>query len=71
MSSDSRVGTSTGAATFWFVLSVVVMLVNFRSATRGSWLALGLGVLALVGVVGYGRLLLARYRERRRPGSPR
>lgn len=62
---EQRTGTSTGTAVFWFLLSVVVMMVNFRSATRGSWLALGLGVLALVGVVSYGRLLLARYRESR------
>jgi hypothetical protein len=65
--SDSRTGTSTGTAIFWFTLSVVVMLVNFRSATRGSWLALGLGVLALVGVVSYGRVLIERYRATRAP----
>lgn len=65
--SDSRTGTSTGTAIFWFTLSLVVMLVNFRSATRGSWLALGLGVLAIVGVVSYGRVLLERYRATRAP----
>jgi len=65
--SDTRTGTSTGTAVFWFTLSVVVMLVNFRSATRGSWLALALGVLALVGVVSYGRVLLERFRATRTP----
>lgn len=67
--SEQRTGTSTGTAIFWFALSAVVMLVNFRSATRGSWLALGLGVLALVGVITYGKLLLARYRSTRSPGN--
>jgi mannose/fructose/N-acetylgalactosamine-specific phosphotransferase system component IID len=57
-----KLRTSTGGAVFWFVLSLVVMAINFRSATRGSWLALLLGLLALVGVITYGRLLLARYR---------
>ncbi|MFV0253889.1 MAG: hypothetical protein ACK5H2_11240 [Beutenbergiaceae bacterium] len=53
---------STASAGFWFGLSVLVVFVNFRSATRGSWLALLLGVLALYFAYRYGKVLLERYR---------
>jgi len=62
---EKRPGGSTGAAVFWFVLSVVVTLVNFRSATHGSWLALLLGGLSLFVALRYGKLLLERYRALR------
>lgn len=65
---DQRGGRSLGSTVFWFALSLVVMAINFRSATRGSWLALGLGVLALVGVITYGRVLLAWYQDYRARG---
>lgn len=65
---DKRPGGSTGAAIFWFALSVVVTLVNFRSATHGSWLALLLGGLSLFVALRYGKLLLERYRAAKSRG---
>lgn len=62
---DTRTGVSTGSAVFWFALSVLVTIVNFRSAARGSWLALLLGLLAVVMAFRYGAILLERYRAAR------
>lgn len=53
---------SVGSTLFWFVLSLVVMAVNFTSATRGSWLALLLGLLAAWFAYRNGSVLLAHYR---------
>lgn len=59
---EKRPGGSTGAALFWFVLSVVITVINFRSATHGSWLALALGAFSLFVALRYGKLLLERWR---------
>lgn len=59
---DNRPGGSTGAAVGWFALAVVVTVVNFRSATHGSVLALVLGAFSLFVALRYGKLLLERYR---------
>lgn len=62
---QTRPGSPISSAVFWFLLSVVVMFVNFRSATRGSWLALLLGILALYGAIHSGKVLLDYFRSRR------
>lgn len=64
---DDRTGVSTPMAALWFGISVVVALVNFSASLRPGgirWLAIGLGVLAAVFAVRWGRILLVRYRER-------
>lgn len=68
---NGRPEISTATAAFWFGLSMLVVLVNFRSATRGSWLALLLGVMALWVAFRYGKLLLQRYRGLPGRGSGR
>lgn len=60
--SEPRTAPSTGSTVFWFALSVLVMAVNFSSATRGSWLALFLGLLSAWFAYRNGKILLARYR---------
>jgi mannose/fructose/N-acetylgalactosamine-specific phosphotransferase system component IID len=59
---DQRPGGSVGSTVLWFALSVVVMAVNFTSATRGSWLALLLGLLAAFFAYRNGKILYDHYR---------
>ncbi|WP_420112425.1 hypothetical protein [Pseudactinotalea sp.] len=60
--SEPRSTPSTGSTVFWFVLSVVVTVVNLSSASRGSWLALLLAVLSGWFAYRNGKILLARHR---------
>lgn len=59
---QSPARSSVGSTALWFALSVVVMGVNFTSATRGSWLALLLGLLAAWFAYRNGKILLDHYR---------
>ncbi len=59
---QKRPGGSTGGAVAWFALSVVITVINFRSASHGSWLGLVLGAFSLFVAIRYGKLLLERWR---------